>query len=138
MVVATVRLGAEGTTSTPTWEAVPTATSDTPSAVVQVAMLAPRVATTSVELIVRASRMWKFTIVWIPTAPRLRVQRRPGVSVLVAKRREPTTATATTATSAEPTASTAAVTISRSTALVIAKARVTVSATTTARNTTMA
>ena len=137
MVVATVRLGAVGTTSTPTWEAVTTATSVTAIAVAQEAMVAPRVATTSVGPIVRASRMWKFTIVWIPTALRLRVQRRPGVSVRVVKRREPTTATATTATSAEPTASAAAVTISRSTALVIAKARVTVSATTTARNTIM-
>ena len=138
MVVATVRLGAEGTTSTRTWEAVTTATSVIATAVAQVAMVAPRVATTSVEPIARASRMWKFTIAWIPTALRLRVQRRPGVSVLVAKRREPTTATATTATSAEPTASTAAVTISRSTALVIAKARVTASATTTVRSTTTA
>ena len=133
-----VRHGAVDTTSTPTWEAVPTATSVTATAAERVAMVAPHVATTSVVAIVRDSRMWKCTIVWIPPVLRLRVQRRPGVSALVAKHPEPTTATTTTVTSVEPTASTAAVTISRSTALVIAKARVTASATTTVRSTTTA
>ena len=90
-------------------------------------MLAPRVATTSVELIVRASRMWKFTIVWIPTAPRLRVQRRPGVSVLRVSSLETTTAMVVLPLTAVRTASAAAVTISRSTVQVVAVEQVTAS-----------